>query len=131
MTSYNEAINYNAAINYNGVSASPSDTHDGWIPDHIVRKFYENERLKHSTVIRLYKEAIEAEPDNVELQEIVSEFTPDTSRITVSQLNEIADDKLALTRLLASLSMMEERIIKYRKDTQDDELLFMIAATMQ
>jgi len=108
-------------------AANTRDTHDGGIPDHIVRKFYENERLKHSTVIKAYKKIIEAEPDNQELREIVSEFTPDTSKITKTRLNEIAQDKASLNRLLSSISAVEERLFKYRSNAEDDELLFAIA----
>lgn len=109
-------------------SVPVADTHDGGIPDHIVRKFYENERLKQKTVIIAYKKAIEAEPENVELQEVVADFTADTTHITKSQMKEIAKDKAALIKLLSTLEGIEARLSKYAQDAEDDEMLIMIAA---
>lgn len=106
------------------------DTHDGGIPDHIVRKFYEKERLKQSTVISAYKKAVAAEPENVELQEVVADFTADTSHISKSQMREIAKDRTALLKMLTTLDAIETRLSKYAQDAGDEEMLIMIAASI-
>jgi hypothetical protein len=103
------------------------DTHDGFIPEY-ARKFYESERLKHSKVIRSYETALEAEPEI--LSDIVSEFSSDTSKLTTSLLREIAQDKAAMARLLTAISAIETRMEKQRQDSEDDELLIMLAAVV-
>lgn len=105
-----------------------TDTHDGWIPDHIVRKFYENERLKHSKVISTYKKLVKAEEVVEELKEAIGEYTADTSKLTKNTLNEIAEDKAALSRFLNTIDVLEKRIQKYSQDAEDDDMLLAISA---
>jgi len=102
------------------------DTHDGWIPDHIIQRFYENERLKHTKVIKAYKKAVEIAP--LEVQDIVNEFVQNPSKITKNQLNEIAEDKAAISKLLLLLDSIEQRLMRYKLDQEDDNLLIMLAA---
>lgn len=112
-----------------GTPPTPSvDTHDGWIPEEAIRKFYENERLKHSAVIKSYKKIIQAEEESEELKEVISAYAPDTSKITKKILEDIAQDKIVLGRFLSAIDTIENRLENYRLDMEDEKLLFMIAS---
>lgn len=112
------------------IAGSRRDTHDGWIPEGLIRKFYENERLKHSKVISTYKKLIKTEEKAEEIKEIIREYTPDTSKLSKNVLNEIAEDKKTLAKLLMAIDSLEQRLLKYQENTEDETILLMIASVI-